>query len=78
MSKKLAGIIATAVLGLTLVGCHSYDYRYSDGTYYYDDVGYAGYGWEPYPAISLNYYSYRDHHRYSHRRHHRDGHYRRW
>ncbi len=74
MSKRLAAIAATAVLSLALVGCHSYDYRYSDGAgYAYDDWDYGGYGWEPYPAFSLSYYSYRDYPRHSHREHHRYG-----
>lgn len=74
MNKKLVVTAATVVLSLTLAGCHSYDYRYSDGAgYVYDDWGYGGYGWEPYPAFSLSYYRYHDSPRRSHRhhRHHR-------
>jgi hypothetical protein len=76
MSKKIAVITVVVVMSMGLMGCHSYDYRYSDGVGYdmevYDDGEYDDYGWAPYPSYSLSYYGSRGDHRYNHHEHHRD------
>jgi hypothetical protein len=70
MTKKILIIAGLMAIGLGVTGCHGYNHRY-DGDVGYVDSGYYGYGWAPYPAFSLSYYSGRRHHRHYHHRHHR-------
>ncbi len=56
--KKLTIIVVVAVMGLTLMGCHGYNHRYS---------GVVGYGWQSDPFYYPVYPRYPRHYRHHHR-----------